>query len=426
MKRLTSTVTAALLVAAADQVVAADSLSGRLQGVFGENGITLQVSPPFSHTAHFSSASLATLGSLTQQLAPRAADFPAISTVPGFTYRYNSELQTFERSSSSLGSIYVERPQTVGRGKFDFGLSYLYQNFSGLNGTDLSNLRFDNLGHGKCCGGQAFENATATVAFNKFDLESHVITLSGTYGITDNWDVNLLLPIINTTMDVTATASINDVPFQIPNGPFRPDGLHYFPNGTKQQTASTSDSAAGVGDLQIRTKYHFFTSATFNASGGLNLRLPTGDAANFQGLDDVVLTPYVALAQEFGAFDLHGTFGFDVYTEDQTRSRARYAVGAAYQAMENLAFIADMIGSSNLTTQSVSVRVPEFAQFSATPTSFSQSDPVNFRTDVIDLALGMKYSPMRSVVGFLNVFVPLTDDGLRADVVPSGGVQVSF
>jgi hypothetical protein len=47
---------------------------------------------------------------LVQQLAPGAADFPAVSTVPGLTFRYNPELQAFERSSGSLGPVYVERP----------------------------------------------------------------------------------------------------------------------------------------------------------------------------------------------------------------------------------------------------------------------------------------------------------------------------
>jgi hypothetical protein len=31
-----------------------------------------------------------------------------------------------------------------------------------------------------------------------------------------------------------------------------------------------------------------------------------------------------------------------------------------------------------------------------------------------------------SVVGFVNVFVPLSDDGLRADVIPTAGLEMSF
>lgn len=404
----------------------AEELSQRLQTLFGQGGITLAVNPAnpaFQHTAHFSSSSLATLGLLAEQLAPSAADFPAISTAPGFTYKYNPDLQTFERSSTSLGSIFVERPQTVGRGKFDFGLSYLYLDFAGLNGTDLDDLEFSGLIHGDCCDPpDPFEAATATVTFDKFDLRSHVISLSGTYGITDNWDVNVLLPIFITSMDITATARINDVPAF-----GQQQGIHFFPNGTKQQTFSTSGEEHGVGDLQLRTKYRFYTSDSLNIASGLNLRIPTGDAANFQGLDDVILTPYIALAQDFGPINLHGSFGFDVYTETLERTRARYNVGVAYQPLDKLAFIVDMLGSSNVTDQSVSVQVPEFTGTggSTTPSGF-RTETADFRTDIVDLAVGMKFTPHQSVVGYLNVFLPLNDDGLRSEVVPAGGVQVNF
>ena len=70
--------------------------------------------PP--HTAHFQSASLQQLGILTSTLSAEAADFPAISTVPGFTYRYDEKLQVFEPVTGSLGPIFVERPETVGKG----------------------------------------------------------------------------------------------------------------------------------------------------------------------------------------------------------------------------------------------------------------------------------------------------------------------
>jgi hypothetical protein len=435
----------AALVASGGNVRADDNLSQQLQGLFGQNGLTLAVgNPEFTHTAHFSSVSFEQLANLTQQLAPSAADFPAISTVPGFTYRYNGDIQAYERSSNSLGSIYVERPLTLGRGKFDFSVSYLYLDFDELDGTNLDELVFSGLRHGDCCdpignpNDPQFENATVDISFQEFQLRSHVVTLSGTYGIKDNWDVNVLLPIFTTSLDVTATAQINDVAFD-PDGPGPlnfPNGVHNFnvennpfctdPTNCKRQSYSVSDEQSGVGDLQLRTKYHFLSGADgFNLAGGLNLRIPTGDEENFQGVDAVVLTPYVAMAREFGAFDLHGVLGIDTYTDDLDRSRARYAVGAAYQVLDNLNFIVDLVGTSQLTSNTISVSVPQFVGFETTPSSF-KTETQELRTDIVDLAIGMKFNPYRDVVTFANVFVPLNDDGLRADVVPSAGVQVSF
>ena len=88
------------------------------------------------------------------------------------------------------------------------------------------------------------------------------------------------------------------------------------------------------------------------------------------------------------------------------------------------------IGSSNLTSQEISVDVPifdngAFDSGAPEPSGYETiSDSV--RTDIVDIALGFKANVFNSVVGFVNVFVPLNDDGLRAKAVPSVGLEYSF
>jgi hypothetical protein len=48
------------------------------------------------------------------------------------------------------------------------------------------------------------------------------------------------------------------------------------------------------------------------------------------------------------------------------------------------------------------------------------------RNDVLDLAVGIKLSVNERTVVFANFLVPLNDDGLRADFVPTLGAEVSF
>ena len=103
--------------------------------------------------------------------------------------------------------------------------------------------------------------------------------------------------------------------------------VHLFSDGTNVNTFGIDDESTGVGDLLLRTKYHFFTSNGFNLASGLALRIPTGDENNFQGLGDVVLTPYLALSQEWSRFAFHFQAGFDVNADDTERSRARYGIG---------------------------------------------------------------------------------------------------
>jgi len=414
------------------------SLADQLNFLYGDFGIKLTEQPipgagaDITHTAHFTSESLATLGLLVQTLAPATADFPAISTVPGLSYRYNPDLQAFERSSGSLGPVYVERPQTLGRGKLDIGIAYLHINFDELNGDELDGLAFRGLKHNDCCspanpppspGVPAFEKDTADLFFDHFDIESDVVSLFATYGITDDWDVNILLPIIHTSLEVDARAELNNESGL---------GTHMFEDGGTEQRRSIDDSKTGVGDLQLRTKYHLFSSGGFNLASGLNLRLPTGDENDFQGLGDTTLTPFFSVAQEYGRFDFHLTAGVEINADDTERSRVRYAAGVTAGIIEPLAFLVDVIGNSNVTDQELSVTVPTESSVPGTtvttPDDLTDTVTVTdeLHTDVVDLALGFKAAFPYSLVGFAGVFVPLNDDGLRADVIPTANIEVSF
>ena len=106
------------------------------------------------------------------------------------------------------------------------------------------------------------------------------------------------------------------------------------------------------------------------------------------------------------------------------RSRARYAGGVAFQVLEPLAFIVDVIGSSGLASTEISASGPDFDPIANI--TIARTFSRDLRTDIIDLAVGVKVNPYRTLVGFANVFVPLNDDGLRADVIPAVGLEMSF
>ncbi len=409
----------------APQPAGAASLTNQLDNLFGQGGITLtNVPTPVVHTAHFQSASLQELGILTSKLSAEAADFPAISTVPGFTYRYDEKLQVFEPVTGSLGPIFVERPETLGKGKFEFGLSYAYVDFKQLNGTNLDDLSFT-LAHNDCCptvgtlGQPAFEDDTITVNFDKFELTSNVFTLTGTYGLTDCFDVNLLLPVVYTSMDVRGVATINET--TVPP-------THFFDDARSvtQETRSVSDNHLGVGDLQLRSKYRFKPIAGFGTAAGLTFRFPTGSQDDFQGFGDFTLEPFFVTARDFGAFNVHAATGFQIDPESLDRTRIRYGGGVAWQALDRVAIIADIIGSSNITTEEDSIEVPQFNQVNQQAPSSFETTTTRFHTDIVDIAPGIKVNIAGSAVAFFSAFVPLNDSGLRADFIPIGGVEMSF
>jgi hypothetical protein len=125
---------------------------------------------------------------------------------------------------------------------------------------------------------------------------------------------------------------------------------------------------------------------------------------------------------------VHASGGIEINFDDSDRSRARFAGGVTLQVVERLALMADVVGNSNLTTDRISVTVPQFENAPGT-SEMSRGSRIVTRTlsnEIIDLAVGFKANVVGSVVGFATVFIPLNDDGLRAEVIPAAGLEVSF
>ena len=120
-------------------------------------------------------------------------------------------------------------------------------------------------------------------------------------------------------------------------------------------------------------------------------------------------------------------------TQNSEASRARYGIGATIQPIEQLAFLLDIIGSSGLDDDHFTVPsgnvtpicsgVVNCVNYTATPTSV---DGVVPRSDIVDLSTGIKFNPFASANVYLLAIIPLTQQGLRAAVVPAGGIEWTF
>ena len=96
----------------------------------------------FSHFAHFVGSAQTTLNqTVSTAIATQLAILPIISPASGFTYKYDSATGAFVRTTTSLGPVYTERAETIGRGKASFGVSYQRFRFQNLDGIDQK-IRF--------------------------------------------------------------------------------------------------------------------------------------------------------------------------------------------------------------------------------------------------------------------------------------------
>lgn len=355
---------------------------------------------------------------IVKRASIRGVDFPVASTSPGFVYRYDPNLRMFERSQS-LGPIFLERADTIGKGKLDLGFSYLY--------TDLTDFDGDNFGEDIEMGSQvpvSGGDAAGVFLGTDFSLQQHAFTFSGTYGLSDRWDVNLLVPLLYTILDLDGDAGAAIV---------ATGGVGLGTAPVSFSDFVDSNDAFGVGDVQGRTKYHLMNGGLVDMAAIFAVRFPTGEEDNFQGLGDFTLTPSLVASKNFGPHNVHAQLGVEFNTDDMERTRGRYGIGAAIQIIKPIAFLAELIGSSSFTDDEFSISTSGKITPQLLPTKFVKrvtgTEIVAFvpQSNIIDIATGFKFNIAGQVVGYLSAIIPITNDGLRtSSAVPTGGIQYSF
>jgi hypothetical protein len=378
------------------------SLADRLHGFIDHNGF-----PTFGE---FNEA----VTPIVERLALRGIDLPATATTPAFTYAFDFEAGVPVRTSQSLGPTFVERAETVGRHRLAIGVSHLYADLDRFDGHDFA----DDV---VTAGIRRFGNVDIGGAFvaDDFSLEHHVTSVSATFGLTAAWDVNVLVPIVQTSLAVDGTS------------------VAVAQQGAQRSEVSAhvgfEAGAVGVGDVLVRTKLRVVDAELAKVALALGIRTPSGNPKDFQGLGDTVVTPGVIVSRAFGRHDVHLNLGLDCNADDLERTRARYAAGVSLQPWERLAFLLDVIGSSGVADDEFSfpAAVGSIRQLFGNDSLIRRvtRDTVTAfvpRSDVVDLAFGVKVNPIGTLVGHLTAVVPLTDDGLRAEVIPTAGVEWTF
>lgn len=422
-------------------------------------------------------------------IAEAVRQVPVASGAPSFIYRFNPAVDSYERLTGVPGPLFTERVLTLGKGQFDFSTGYSFIDFSDLNGTDLDNIRspaflaavFD--GEGVSVGqppagvelgaGEKLFSAPSSLSLihTHINLQAHVIVPTLRYGLTNNWEVGLSIPIVNTFLRVKNEiaqavdldpASASFLFVRDTQGNFlRPLGFFDRAGNLLQRESrpyiksqrppvplsKAAGSATGVGDITLRSKYHFWRSELGGAALGLNLQLPSGEVRDFHGTEETHLSPFLYLSQVlWGRFEPRVNIGVDFNVDDVDRSSFLYTVGATLLIGARLGLVVDFLGRSNFARFPVRVpltgiyingavlnRAPETCT-TERPCFIDPARRVSFpffpertkRNDIADFALGLSYALGTSGTVFFGGILPMNDDGLRADFIPSGGIEYRF
>ena len=361
--------------------------------------------------------------SLSAELGTAHSQAPVPSASGAFRFAWDPELDTFVRSTQSLGDGIAERAPTLGRYTGTFNVTYTHIKFDTMEGDSLSNLSFSQSAFSPTFVSQL--TPLDQVRFGNNLIQSQLdmgltfdtVFFTGAFGITDSIDVGMALSVSQAHMHATVISNVvQGAQVQLPPAFFLEENNRLVaksgmlcgfdpqqpnkPISARCATDGFNQTAFGTGDLFLRSKWHFYDTeyADFAVEGVLTI--PTGNADNFLGFNDPTFTPLLIASKDFGRVSPHLNIGY-AFRSGADVSQAECIAGADVRATRWLTLAADFLGYFD-----------------------DKRDGIN--DNVLQSAVGFRVNPFgKFVLGGIFQF-PLNRDGLRADVIYSGEIEYTF
>jgi hypothetical protein len=128
-----------------------------------------------------------------------------------------------------------------------------------------------------------------------------------TYGVNNNIDLSLAVPIVSTELKVVSDATVQRI------GTTDPE-VHFFRSidGVvgDRRIFTAFGSASGIGDITVRGKAAVRRNDRMGFAVGLDLRLPTGDENELLGTGAPGISPFGIWSASYGAFSPHVNLGY--------------------------------------------------------------------------------------------------------------------
>ncbi|MGK0224111.1 MAG: hypothetical protein ACI9ON_003360, partial [Limisphaerales bacterium] len=395
----------------------ADYVPGDLQNfisdLYGGEGIFLSPAPGIPafiadrHTPHFTGTQqIRELNALSNGILSGTGVFALNSTASAIAFDLSAGAPV--AVENSLGPLLAERANTGGKGRFSIGFGYSQQEFEELDGKSLNNIQVL-LSHQDCCAvgpppippgdGQLTGVELDTILLNvDINLEQEVYAVFANYGLADNWDIGIVVPIVSVEATAFSTASVvlSGAGSLIGGNP-----IHSFAANDPDRFSNTGGDETGLGDIVVRTKYNFMS----DGEGSIDLAflgqvtLPTGDEEDLLGTGETKYKGMFIASKSFGRVTPHVNLAWEQASEGSQFENISYAVGFDARLSDRFTGAIDVIGRHS----------PNIDEIGSNP---------------IDIAFAAKFNPFSRANAPINFFVsfPLNDDGLRSDFIWGIGI----
>jgi hypothetical protein len=401
--------------------------------LYGPQGLVVNSLTPLpdgsTHSGHFNSGFESEFSQFGTALTGQIVSLPLPPPASGFTYKFDSGLGVFTRTSNTFGPIMSERYETLGAHRVSVGFAHQRLSFDAIEGLDLDHVpAVFTHDDAEQLGGK--EDVVTTVN----DIEA-TVTRSATffsYGITDGLDISVVVPFITADIVVTSDATIQRLGTTDPS-------THFFraldDSIGSRRIFTAFGHASGPGDLAIRLKQTIGKSAKQGMALGLDLRLPTGDEKNLLGTGAPGVQPFFVWSANYGTFSPHLNAGYQWNGSSVLGGEpgsgisgdlpdvGTYSAGAVIGIHPRVTAAVDLIGryvidSSRLQPQDFHALDGHsvFPNIAFTSGSFNE----------LSAAAGVKLNLFGRLLLDLNLLMPLDDAGLRDKVSPLIGIEYAF
>jgi len=401
--------------------------------LYGPNGLVVNSNVPLpsgaTHSGHFNSGFESEFSQFGTALTSQIVSLPLPPPASGFTYQFDPGLGVFTRTTTSFGPILSERFETIGARRVSLGFAYQRLSFDSIEGVDLSNVpAVFTHDDAQLLGGR--EDVVTTI--NTIDAEVSRTAVFISYGVTNNLDVSVAVPMVTADVVVTSDATIQRI------GTTDPE-THFFRSledeiGARRRFTAFGN-ASGLGDVTVRMKGTIKRGTRQGVALGFDLRLPTGDERNLLGTGAPGANPFIAWSGNFGALSPHINAGYQWNGESilggepgagearDLPDLAQYSVGAVIEVHPRITAAVDVLG--RYIIDSPRLRLEDFHALD-NRTIFPNITFTSGSFHEISAAAGLKVNLFGRLLLDMNLLVRLNQDGLRDKMAPLVGVEYAF
>ncbi len=331
------------------------------------------------------------LGSVSSALQGAAANEIANLSISAAGTQYFFGRDRMFYVSDSLGTYFIEPPWTSGGGSGSIGINTAYLDFRTFQGQDFQDI-FD------------FYNAAGIKSWDgDYSLTGQLTSLSMTYGLTDKIDVGFILPLVY--LDGEGNGKFT----QVTNFP---------------EITNFDESSFDLADVILRSKFEIMEVEDLNNlfcwTVGFDLKLNNGDQEKLLGTGDLGYRFRTAIGKRFGRFYPVLELAYNFAGVDALSRMTVLDPAGGYTSFPT------GIEDDDFNAFEIRCGVP-FSVIEEKWTvslEWMHSNSDFAVTNDIGLSTRIRLNDYFFVQG--GVRIPVDDDGLRTDFIPTIGCEYRF